>query len=134
MIENSQLSIGQVAQAANVNVETVRYYQRRGLLAEPLKPLGSHRRYSIADVNKLRFIKRAQLLGFSLEEIENLLGLDGVNSCNDTHDLAMHKLELIEAKMADLAAMRDVLRGLVRQCESGLHQEGCPIIHSLLDN
>lgn len=134
MSENIQLSIGQVAKAANVNVETIRYYQRRGLLTEPAKPLGGHRRYSDHEVNKVRFIKRAQVLGFTLEEIENLLRLDGANSCSDTHDLAMHKLELIEEKMADLAAMRDVLTGLVRQCEIGNPQGGCPIIHALIDN
>lgn len=134
MNENIQFSIGQVAKAANVNVETIRYYQRRGLLTEPLKPLGGHRRYSGQDVNKLRFIKRAQVLGFTLEEIENLLRLDGANSCSDTHDLAMHKLELIEAKMADLTAMRDVLTGLVRQCETGNSHEGCPIIQALVDS
>ena len=134
MSKDIQLSIGQVAKAANVNVETIRYYQRRGLLTEPAKPLGGHRRYSDQDLNRLRFIKRAQVLGFTLEEIENLLRLDGTNSCSDTHDLAMHKLELIQAKMADLAAMRDVLTGLVRQCEIGNLQEGCPIIRALVDS
>lgn len=133
MAENKQLSIGQVAKAADVNVETIRYYQRRGLLTKPIKPLGGHRRYSAGHVNALRFIKRAQLLGFTLEEIENLLRLDGANSCSDTHDLAMYKLGIIEAKMADLAAMRDVLTGLVRQCERGSSQGGCPIIQALVD-
>ena len=133
MSKDIQLSIGQVAKAANVNVETIRYYQRRGLLTEPAKPLGGHRRYSDQEVNKLRFIKRAQVLGFTLEEIENLLRLDGANSCSDTHELAMHKLKLIETKMADLAAMRDVLTGLVTQCEIGNHQGECPSIHALID-
>ncbi len=132
MSEHVQLSIGQVAKAANVNVETIRYYQRRGLLAEPAKPLGGHRRYSDQEVSKLRFIKRAQVLGFTLKEIENLLKLDGGNCCSETHDLAVHKLELIEAKMADLAAMRAVLTGLVRQCDIGDKQGECPIIHALL--
>ncbi len=134
MSETIQLSIGQVAKAANVNVETIRYYQRRGLLTEPTKPLGGHRRYSNQVVNKLRFIKRAQALGFTLEEIKNLLRLDGVNSCSATHDLAMHKLELIKAKMVDLAAMRDVLTNLVRQCKIGNPQAGCPIIQVLVDS
>ena len=128
-----QLSIGQVARAANVNVETIRYYQRRGLLAEPCKPIGGHRRYSDQDVNKLRFIKRAQLLGFTLDEIDNLLGLDGANSCRDTHDLAIHKLDLIEAKITDLIAMQDALQDLVRQCGNGNHGGGCPIINALLE-
>ncbi len=128
-----QLSIGQIAQAANVNIETIRYYQRRGLLAEPCKPLGGHRRYSDQDVNKLRFIKRAQLLGFTLDEIGNLLGLDGANSCRDTYDLARHKLELVEAKITDLIAMQDALQDLARQCGNGNHGGGCPIINALLE-
>lgn len=133
MTENKQLSIGQVAKAADVNVETIRYYQRRGLVTEPNKPLGGHRRYSDGDVNALRFIKRAQVLGFTLEEIENLLRLDGANSCSNTHDLAMYKLNMIEAKMADLAAMRDALAGLVRRCELGNRLGRCPIIQALVD-
>ena len=132
MNESVLLSIGQVAKDAEVNVETIRYYQRRGLLTEPPKPLGGHRRYSRQDVNRLRFIKRAQVLGFTLQEIENLLRLDGANCCADTHNLAAHKLELIEAKMADLAAMRAALAGLVQQCEIGDKHGECPIINALL--
>ena len=131
MIKEVLLSIGQVAVAANVNVETIRYYQRRGLLTEPHKPLGGHRRYSSQEVSRLRFIKRAQVLGFTLEEIENLLRLDGANSCSDTRDVAMRKLALIDAKMADLTAMREALTGLVRQCSIGDRQGICPIIDAL---
>jgi MerR family mercuric resistance operon transcriptional regulator len=72
----SILTIGQVAKAANVNIETIRYYQRRGLLPEPVKPLGRHRRHSDQDVSRLQFIKRAQALGFTLEEVNNLLRLE----------------------------------------------------------
>jgi MerR family mercuric resistance operon transcriptional regulator len=125
------LTISQVAKGANVNVETVRYYQRRGLLPEPKKPLGGHRRYFEQDVSRLQFIKRAQVLGFTLDEIENLLRLDGADCCADTHDLAVRKLALIDEKMARLAAMRQALSGLVRQCEIGNHGQGCPIIQSL---
>lgn len=126
------LTIGQVASAAHVNVETVRYYQRRGLLREPEKPLNGQRRYGQGDVNRLRFIRRAQMLGFTLEEIENLLRLDGADCCGDTHDLAVHKLALIDAKIADLANMRQSLTGLVRQCEAGKQQGKCPIIEALV--
>jgi MerR family mercuric resistance operon transcriptional regulator len=132
MNENVFLSIGQVAKDAEVNVETVRYYQRRGLLAEPPKPVGGHRRYSSQVVKRLRFIKRAQVLGFTLEEIENLLRLDGANTCADTRSLAAHKLDVIEAKIADLAAMQSVLAGLVQQCEIGEKRGECPIINALL--
>jgi MerR family transcriptional regulator, mercuric resistance operon regulatory protein len=132
--EVAMLTIGQVAKAAGVNVETVRYYQRRGLLREPDKPLNSQRRYAEDDVNRLRFIKRAQVLGFMLEEIVMLLNLEGADCCHETHDLAVHKLALIDAKIADLTNMRTALVGLVKQCESGNQQGNCPIIQSLLQS
>lgn len=125
------LTISQVAKAANVNVETVRYYQRRGLLPEPAKPFGGHRRYSQQDVNRLQFVRRAQVLGFTLDEIESLLRLDSANCCEDTHDLAVRKLALIKEKIASLEAMRHVLTGLVQRCELGNHEGSCPIIQSL---
>lgn len=128
------LTIGQVAKAANVNVETIRYYQRRGLLREPEKPLNGQRRYSDEDVDRLCFIKRAQVLGFTLDEIENLLRLEGSDCCQDTHALAVGKLALIDAKIADLANMRKALAGLVTQCEIGNQQGSCPIIQSLLQS
>jgi len=125
------LTISRLAKQANVNVETVRYYQRRGLLFEPEKPPGGHRRYSPDDVSRLQFVKRSQVLGFTLDEIANLLHLDGADCCDDTHDLAVAKLALIDEKMASLAAMRQTLAGLVQQCESGVHRSACPIIHAL---
>lgn len=126
------LTIGQVAKAANVNVETIRYYQRRGLLPEPVKPLGGHRRYSDEDVTRLKFIKRAQVLGFTLEEIENLLRLEEAICCRETHNLAAHKLAVIDDKIADLLKMREVLSGLMNQCEAGNQEGDCPIIQSLV--
>jgi MerR family mercuric resistance operon transcriptional regulator len=126
------LTIGQVAKAANVNVETVRYYQRRGLLREPERPVSGQRKYSVDDVHRLSFIKRAQVLGFTLEEIGNLLQLEGADCCGDTHDLAVRKLTLIDAKIADLTSMRKALADLVLQCELGNQQGSCPIIQSLL--
>lgn len=128
------LTIGQLAQAACVNIETIRYYQRRGLLEEPDKPLGSHRRYPDHMVKQVRFIKRAQALGFTLEEVGTLLGLEGADCCADTRDLATHKLMLIETKLADLTAMRDVLAGLVTQCDAGNRRGECPIIHALVQD
>jgi MerR family mercuric resistance operon transcriptional regulator len=126
------LTIGQVAKAASVNVETVRYYQRRGLLREPAKPLNGQRRYREEDISRLRFIRRAQTLGFTLEEIENLLRLEGADCCADTHDLAVHKVGIIDAKIADLTNMREALADLVQQCERDHLQGACPIIGSLI--
>lgn len=84
------------------------------------------------DVHRLSFIKRAQVLGFTLEEIGNLLQLEGADCCGDTHDLAVRKLTLIDAKIADLTSMRKALADLVLQCELGNQQGSCPIIQSLL--
>lgn len=125
------LTIGQLAKAAAVNVETIRYYQRRGLLEEPPRPLGGQRHYSAEQIKRVRFIKRAQALGFTLSEIGTLLALDAARVCHDTRALATHKLASIEQKIADLAIMQRVLNDLVRQCDSGDGGAECPIIDAL---
>lgn len=125
-----ELTIGKLAEAVGVNIETIRYYQRRGLLDEPAKPLGGHRRYAAQQAQRLRFIKRAQVLGFTLSEVSGLLHLDAACACADTRELAARKLALIEQRMADLAAMQEVLAGLVRQCDAGGGAD-CPIIDVL---
>lgn len=125
------LAIGKLAEAAGVNIETIRYYQRRGLLDEPPKPLGGHRRYAPEQVKRVRFIKRAQALGFTLDEVGALLTLDAACACGETRALAVRKLGLIERKMTDLAAMRQVLGGLVQQCDAGGGHTTCPIIDVL---
>jgi MerR family mercuric resistance operon transcriptional regulator len=126
-----QLTIGRLAQAAGINVETVRYYQRRGLVEEPSKPLGAHRRYTAAAVKRVRFIKRAQQLGFTLAEIEGLLLLEDGQNCRKTRLLAEQKLAVIEQRIADLARMRRLLRGLITECKSGGQPRSCPIIATL---
>ena len=83
-----ELTIGTLARAAGVGVETIRYYQRRGLVEEPTKPIGGHRRYSPAAARRVRFIKRAQQLGFTLEEVTSLLALEDGRSCRETRMLA----------------------------------------------
>jgi MerR family mercuric resistance operon transcriptional regulator len=124
------LTIGRLAKLAEVNVESVRYYQRRGLLAEPAKPQGGYRRYPADAVKRIRFIKRAQVLGFTLEEIGGLLQLAQASACAKTRTVAERKLALTDRKVADLSAMRKALDGLVRQCRSG-ESRGCPIIQAL---
>lgn len=126
-----ELTIGQLADAAGVNIETIRYYQRRGLLKEPPKPLHGHRRYAPGQVQRVRFIKRAQALGFTLDEIGALLNLDAARACGETRALAIRKLCLIEQKIADLAAMRRALNGLVQQCDVGAGRAACPVIEAL---
>ena len=127
----TELTIGRLADEAGVNVETIRYYQRRGLMAEPDKPMGGQRRYAADAIKRVRFIKRAQVLGFTLEEVGSLLDLDEACACVETRELAAHKLQVIEDKLADLKAMRKALTALLRQCETGATQGNCPIIHAL---
>lgn len=88
-------------------------------------------RYSHADVQRIRFIKRAQTLGFNLDNIADLLELDGSQICDVTHELALKKLHLVEEKIAALQSIRDALQGMVRQCESKHERGVCPIIQSL---
>lgn len=126
-----KLTIGKVAAAAAVNVETIRFYQRRGLLKEPPKAQGGFRYYDDATVARVQFVKRAQALGFSLEEVMGLLALEQPNACGPTHDAAVEKLKLVEERITDLKRIRSTLKMLVRQCESGPASVSCPIINSL---
>jgi MerR family mercuric resistance operon transcriptional regulator len=125
------LTIGRLAELAGVNVETIRYYQRRGLLQEPNKPHTGYRRYPPEILDRLRFIKRAQALGFTLEETSELLCFEKACACAGTKTLAAHKLELIDQKLQALTTMRDVLRDLIRRCDAEEAEEGCPIIDAL---
>lgn len=128
---SATMTIGRVAEAAGVNVETVRFYQRLGLLAEPTRPPGGVRRYGGEFVSRLRFVKRAQQLGFSLAEIQRLLVLEDPQSCTKARSLAAEKLALVEARLADLARMRDVLKELVARCDVRRGKVACPIIATL---
>jgi MerR family mercuric resistance operon transcriptional regulator len=125
------LTIGRLADEAGVNVETIRYYQRRGLMAQPAKPSQGHRRYDDDAVRRVRFIRRAQVLGFTLEEIASLLALDEARACARTRELAERRLRSIEDRLADLSAMRKALTVLVRQCDQGATRQRCPIIDAL---
>ena len=127
----TELTIGRLADEAGVNVETIRYYQRRGLMAEPDRPMSGHRRYDEDAIKRVRFIKRAQVLGFTLDEVGSLLELDEACACAETRDLATHKLQVINEKLTDLKAMRKALQALLRQCDAGATGGNCPIIHAL---
>jgi MerR family mercuric resistance operon transcriptional regulator len=127
----AELTIGKLANAAEVNVETIRYYQRRGLLAKPNKPQGGHRHYPADTVKRLRFIKRAQALEFTLSEVAGLLKLDAASACAKTQKLAAGKLALIKQKIADLVAIQKVLAKLVQQCNADRNGTACPIIDVL---
>jgi MerR family mercuric resistance operon transcriptional regulator len=124
------LTIGKLAAAASVNLQTVRYYQRRGLIDQPPKPSSGYRRYPCATVDRIRFIKRAQGLGFSLDEIGELLKL-GDGHCDDVRRVAENQRALVAARIADLAAMQDTLDGLIDRCRNAHAPDHCPLIETL---
>ena len=130
---SKKLTIGTLAERGGVSVETIRYYQRRALLDEPVKPPGGFRQYPEESVKRLLFIKRAQPLGFTLEEIQDLLALDQRKGCLETREIAAHKVELIAQKIADLSKMKKSLARLVRSCDTSAADAPCPIIHLLAD-
>jgi Hg(II)-responsive transcriptional regulator len=127
------MTIGQVAQRAGVGVETVRFYERRGLLARPLRPSSGFRQYSPDTVDRIVFIRRAKELGFQLREIKELLLLrvrSGAN-CGTVKRRAEHKLEEIESKIADLRRMKRTLTQLVAACERRTSTAECPVLGTL---
>lgn len=127
------LTIGGLAEAAGVGVETVRYYQRRGLVGEPRRPTGGIRRYSDVDVARLRFVKAAQRLGFSLDEVAQLLSLEDGTRCGQARKLAEAHLGEVRQRLRNLRRVEATLAQLVRQCESARGTVSCPLIASLRD-
>ncbi|MGH7966196.1 MAG: MerR family transcriptional regulator, partial [Candidatus Binatia bacterium] len=127
------LTIGDVAKQANVHSETLRYYERRGLLARPLRSMSNYRLYPDDTVRRLRFIKHAQALGFSLKEIKELLSLRAAPKaqCADVRKRAEAKITDIEEKIRALQAMRKALSKLVAECSGRGPITDCPILESL---
>ena len=130
-MSSESLTIGALAEAAGVNVETIRFYQRKGLMPEPEKPYGSIRRYGAAELARVRFIKSAQRLGFSLEEIGELLKLEDGARCSEARQLAEQKLVDVRQKLSDLQRIESVLAGLVARCSAVRGRVNCPLIASL---
>ena len=120
-------TIGALAKAAGVGVETVRNYQRRGLLAEPPRPMGEVRRYSDQDVSRLKFIRSAQSAGFTLAEIGELLDLSASDDRARARELAQARVAALDEKIAELREAREALSGLATACAK---QRGgaCPIM------
>ncbi len=133
-MDQSQLTIGSLASAAGVTVETIRYYQQLGLMPLPKRVYGSIRRYSAEHRKRLQFIKRGQGLGFSLEEIRSLLQLSDGTHCGETRTLAKRKLDVVKVKLTDLAAIEAALRRLIRACNRGKSPQSCPMIDALFDD
>ena len=125
------MKIGALAEQTGVHVETIRYYQSLGLMPKPARARGSVRRYGEDAVGRLHFIKRAQALGFSLDEVKLLLELSVGEHCRETRLVADQKKRLVEGKIADLQAIQAALDKLVRACGTGRKGRGCPIIESL---
>ena len=121
--------IGGLAKAAGVGVETVRYYQRRGLLPEPPRPQGEVRRYSAEDVRRLKFIRSAQAAGFTLAEIGELLDLSAADDRARARELAQARIAALDEKIAGLRQAREALAGLSTDCAKG-RKGPCPILHA----
>jgi Hg(II)-responsive transcriptional regulator len=124
---------GELARQAGVGVETLRFYERQGLLPEPPRRASGYRDYPPESVGLVRFIRRAQAIGFTLKEVRDLLALREIPraTCGDVVALARHKLTEIDAKLADLHSMRAALAGLLEGCTGTPPIARCPIIESL---
>jgi MerR family mercuric resistance operon transcriptional regulator len=129
--DTAGLTIGAFAKEAGVNVETIRFYQRKGLLPEPRKPRGGIRRYSERDVARLRFVKASQALGFKLDEVAGLLHLDDGTHCAEARLLAEKKLADVRAKLRDLRRIEAALAKHVEACSVRRGTVSCPLIAAL---
>jgi MerR family mercuric resistance operon transcriptional regulator len=125
------ITIGDVAEAAGVGVETIRYYERRGLVTQPGKSTGAYRRYGAGHVDRIRFIKRAQALGFSLEEVATLLELEDGTDRRSIRRIASARLEETRRRIADLQRIERVLGHLLHDCEKHAKAPHCPIISAI---
>ena len=126
------MRIGELARSVSVNVETIRYYQRIGLLNVPEKPYGSMRSYNDLELQRLRFIRRAQQLGFSLEDIRELLALSSAD-CERVEKLAAEKLNQVNTKLRQLRRIQSVLAKTIEQCAGRKGNQPCPIIETLAE-
>lgn len=124
---------GQVARTSGVNIQTLRYYERRGLLKAPPRRPSGYREYAPSAVDVVRFVKRAQTLGFTLDEVESLLELaeGGPSNCAKAREVATQKLAELESKITSLQAMQGSLRRLVATCEMPPEQRECPLLEAL---
>ena len=126
-----ELTIGGVAKAVGVNVETIRFYQRSGLIAAPERPMGSIRRYGHSEIERVRFIKRAQRLGFTLAEVRMLLTLEDGTDCAKAKSVAKQKLTKVQGKIGDLQRIEAALHKLVKACARRRGKVCCPLIAGL---
>lgn len=132
MLEEARFPIGSLSQRSGVNIETIRYYERAGLLPKPLRSAAGYRLYRTIDSDRLCFIRRARDLGFSLDEVRRLLDLadQKSRSCRRVHDIAVDHLAEVRAKIDDLRRMERVLATMVKSCAQGA-MPACPLLETL---
>lgn len=130
------LTIGQVAGAAAVNIQTIRYYERRGLFPAPRRTPSGYRQYEDDAVPRLRFIKHAQFLGFSLREIQELLGLRvrRGSACDVVEFKTREKIEVVQQRIDDLQRMQRTLERLAEACRARQPTDACPILEAIADD
>ena len=122
-------TIGKVAQELGISVETIRFYEQKGLIKQPIKPVTGYRLYTEEIVNRLRFILKAKELGFTLNEIGSLMKLS--QNCHAVEELGLAKLAVIRAKIASLKKLEAVISKLTEDCRNTDENQACPIINSL---
>ena len=127
----STMSIGQLAERAGVAIDTVRYYERNGLLRPASRDPSGYRRYGSTEAKRLRFIRRAKSLGFTLDEVRELLSVSGQRNVAKAKQLANEKLASVEARIAELERLADGLRELVATCPGHGRADHCPILNAL---
>jgi MerR family mercuric resistance operon transcriptional regulator len=133
MARYAEIQIGELSRRTGCNIETIRYYERIGMLPSPPRSASRYRLYDPGDVHRLTFVRRARQLGFSLDEVRALLALSadiGRETCVEVRELAADHLVDVRAKIADLRAMEHVLADAMRRCDAG-EPPGCPIIDAL---
>ena len=128
------MTIAGLARTASVNVETIRFYQQKGLLRLPTKPVRGYRYYDTGDVSRLRFIKAAKQIGFTLEEIAQLLKLDDGAHCAEAREIAEIKLVDVKNRIANLKRIQATLTKHVQHCLASNGDVSCPLIESLQDS
>lgn len=125
------MTISRLASAADVHIETVRYYQRRGLLLLPERPSGGVRRYGADALKRLQFIRRAQTMGFSLDKIAGLMEIRGRRACEHTRQLTERKLAEVRQRLDDLQQLEADLTQLVDACRHTVAEAPCPTLDLL---
>jgi len=129
--QSVSMTIGTMAATAGVNIETIRFYQRKGLVPKPKRSRGAVRRYGLEAVARVKFVKAAQRLGFSLVEIGALLKLDDGTHCKEAREMAEEKLTDVRAKLCDLQRIESALKTVVADCSGARGAVTCPLIASL---